>query len=99
MSAVERPAVTRLELAASAELVEQTETFTRALLGRLSSGATLEVQSTLVASGVEAGRQLWALRELGYDISDETIAFAFDAIEDGVRRMIDLMPPDERRRS
>jgi hypothetical protein len=74
------------------ELVEQQERFVRALLGRIESGASLEAQATLVKAGVQAGRSLLELRELGYAVSDDTVAFVFDQLDAGVARMIELMP-------
>lgn len=88
---------TELVSAQRVELVEQTERFTRALLGRLSSGRTLEARAQLLKAGVQAVRNLVELRELGYDISQATIDTALDQLDEACGLMIDLMPHDERR--
>lgn len=76
--------------------LEEVEEFTRALLGRLSAGQTLEAQTRLLSAGVQATRNLLALRDQGHHVSQETIDFAFDELEQACTRMVELMPNDER---
>lgn len=69
------------------------------LPARLSVARSLEAQAMMLRVGVDLVRQLLAKRDEGVPIPQSTIELAFDALDEGLERMIEFMPPDERRRS
>lgn len=96
MSALERPPVTKLELAATEQLVRQHEHFALAVFGRIESGQTAREQAIVLKSGIDQARELHGLRDRGYPVSSSTVEIAWGALFEGLDRLIELMPPDER---
>ena len=91
MNAIDRPAVTGLERAAE---LDQAERMVAELPVRLSTARSLEAQAMMLRTAVDLTRQLVARRDGGLEIPASTIELAFDALEEGLDRMIELMPAD-----
>lgn len=88
--------MTGLEWAAERELATQMiEGRIRGLASAFafapSTEAPWQAAAHAVKAGVELGRELVQLRDAGR-ISASTIDLLFDALDDGVGRMIELMP-------
>lgn len=76
--------------APAAGFAAETESFTRALLARISSGGSVATQAVLVQAGVQATRELVELQRVGLEVSAATLAFAFEQLGEGLDRLLEL---------